>query len=417
MAKDQGITTDEFIERYGKTPPPTTEEIKNYKKMANLYDNFSNSAKVLYNYTLGWFTEPYEYTKTTVPTDIRRIVKYVYQAHGQQVFYGTCVNSDPHPGNITFCESDNDLGGNIGLLDFGQVKTVSLWYRAILAHLMIALQEEDWDKVAHLGFFSGFRSEHNYRGPCVEQIVLGFDYDNDESRRGMNVEAYFKYISALDKPLQIQEKLALVGQVTFFLRALPQYLNFQARASDYWAPMGKEFLQQHPVLDEIIRTGLDEFTQLYNTQLHLAQRRAREDLGSDDEYFVDLSEGFVIQDWCEAMGRKYNDEYYKKMFVDPFPVSLLDYQEFDEGEKQSAKLRGEKLLQFTHRSNLGDFLPVKGEDDVEINYGAKKYDFWEKKPNFVDSMVRNYISPHEKVRMGSQIGLGMTKSGHIDRGV
>lgn len=44
----------------------------------------------------------------------------LFDVHAHQILVDGMFNGDPHPGNLLLCED-----GRLGLIDFGQVKTIS----------------------------------------------------------------------------------------------------------------------------------------------------------------------------------------------------------------------------------------------------------------------------------------------------
>jgi len=354
------------------------------------------------------------------------IIERLYKLHGEQLFNGHFVNSDCHPGNILWLAdkkdkdgghfghtnnnstdnnyyspkytpstlpkapsppkySQNELNGTIGLIDYGQVKSVHMFYRAILAHLLIACAENDYNRISMLYYFGGARTVHNYKRSGYELAVLGFDRDNYRTRHGLNVERYFQFLNDLDMLLVGQDNLLLAGRTTILLRALPQALQMDGggknnnntqnndsidntyqdehSTSKYWVSIAKDFLKTHPILDYTIQYALDEFTEVYNDQLSKAkddalryggvqyhytddialnntphadnnrQKSTKTPLpdkriyrdGLDVEYFVDLGEkAWAITDHAEAICNMYHNYVFPKAFLSKIPLGFDD---------------------------------------------------------------------------------------------
>ena len=65
------------------------------------------------------------------------------------IFVGGLMHADPHPGNLlVLTDADGLPTGDLGLLDFGQVKALSADRRRLLASLIIAIDDGDPDGVA-----------------------------------------------------------------------------------------------------------------------------------------------------------------------------------------------------------------------------------------------------------------------------
>jgi len=76
-------------------------------------------------------------------------VEALLAAYGHMIFVGGLMHADPHPGNLLVLTDAVGLPtGDLGLLDFGQVKALSADRRRLLASLIIAIDDGDPDGVA-----------------------------------------------------------------------------------------------------------------------------------------------------------------------------------------------------------------------------------------------------------------------------
>lgn len=99
-----------------------------------------------------------------------------------QLFVDGCFNGDPHPGNLLLFDD-----GRVGLIDFGQVKRLNKLRRRCLARLYKALNEQDYDGITRVYFDMGNVVKYGKRDIIFKLVALGFDYDSEASREGMNV--------------------------------------------------------------------------------------------------------------------------------------------------------------------------------------------------------------------------------------
>jgi aarF domain-containing kinase len=67
-------------------------------------------------------------------------------------------NADPHPGNLLLIRH-SDGSPQLGLIDYGQVKTLTKEQRHLFARLVLALNDNDKDKIVELMKEAGYRSE------------------------------------------------------------------------------------------------------------------------------------------------------------------------------------------------------------------------------------------------------------------
>lgn len=164
MAEAQGMTTDDLLSDMKKQfedpvrlremlsqPPPSELGIKVGLFAMRLQEYAWNSAAFCYNYTAGLFAPKLPYEHKTIPPNGVALTRLLYDIHGHQVFRDGRFNADPHPGNVLIC---ND--GRIGLVDYGNMPTLSEQERIDLARLIVALDNEDdpaiVDAFSKLGF-------------------------------------------------------------------------------------------------------------------------------------------------------------------------------------------------------------------------------------------------------------------------
>jgi aarF domain-containing kinase len=89
-------------------------------------------------------------------------------------------NGDPHPGNILLCDN-----GKIGLIDYGQVKRISVDTRVNYAELILALADDDREEVLNVYKRIGIRTK--YMNPDILWSLAAFwnDRDTEDVTRGM----------------------------------------------------------------------------------------------------------------------------------------------------------------------------------------------------------------------------------------
>lgn len=398
LAAAEGKTLDEFIQAHKNDKPPTTEELTAWRKQAKIYDMSMNTWNFLYNWTAGWFypNKPYQHTK--LPLDIRRVMHNLFGVHGYQLFSGFCLNSDPHIGNLLYLEdghySQNIQGGTIGLIDYGQAKATPLYFRALLAKSMIAFAEGDDLTSQMLYFFSNQRTEHNYRDYAHIYSVLGIDYDDEEFRMGMNVQAFFEYLSKQDNILKQQPQYEMPGRTSFLLRGMAHALNYPFKTHESWEPHAREFLKNHPVLDQIITAGIQEFTEAYNKREAEAKATALRQTGSCEEYFVDLTGLEVIHDWAEALGAEYEKIVGPQIFP-PLPEVIGDEKKLRD---KLDRLRDNRPNVYQTLRTLSPAVFLNMENPV-----IKKYQQVALVPEFIKN-IQQEQQPHQQQHASPSVG-------------
>lgn len=99
---------------------------------------------------------PPQWTKARVhaPLNGFRLARLLYEVHGHQIFQNGLFNSDPHAGNVLMMPD-----GKLGLLDYGAVMRLTERQRTNLAHLLVAIADEDDDGVPAAFWACGFQSK------------------------------------------------------------------------------------------------------------------------------------------------------------------------------------------------------------------------------------------------------------------
>ena len=142
---------------------PTALSEKEYEAIATSLawmDTFANTKTFLKKWTVGWFNTSgteYVYQTTLPPLNLPRILKQIWEVHGHELLLCGCFNGDPHPGNILILDN-----GKLGLIDYGQVKTIAKDVRLNIAKMCVALCAEDEEEIVNIqlhGF--GLRTKKN----------------------------------------------------------------------------------------------------------------------------------------------------------------------------------------------------------------------------------------------------------------
>lgn len=94
---------------------------------------------------------PSEVQELLAQADVKAVMNVILDLWGYSILEVGTFHGDPHPGNILV-----QLGNHIGLLDFGQVKTLPPHVQECFAELILAVADKDHDlivqKVRELGF-------------------------------------------------------------------------------------------------------------------------------------------------------------------------------------------------------------------------------------------------------------------------
>ena len=193
MAEAQSLTVDELLEDMKKQfedpeklramlsqPPPSEFSIKVGLFVMRLQEYTWNSAAFLYNCTAGMLAPKLQYQHKTIPPNGAKLTRILYDIHGHQVLRDGLFNADPHPGNVLIC-SDR----RIGLIDYGNMPSLSDQERIDFARLIVALDKQDdpaiLDAFSKLGYTVRGAKEND---ATAEKLLLMSAYGDFDQQYG-----------------------------------------------------------------------------------------------------------------------------------------------------------------------------------------------------------------------------------------
>lgn len=162
----------------------------------------------------------------------RRTLSLLLDATGHQIFHDGLYNGDPHPGNILILDC-----GRLGLIDYGQTRTLTKHDRLALAEIVAALgkQRTSASEVStamrKFGFLSRDANEEN----MAHFGALFFDSDLDGKAMGYATpRKYLMHLNAIDPMLVVPDPALFVARTSFLFRGLGALLQQQLRTSRHW---------------------------------------------------------------------------------------------------------------------------------------------------------------------------------------
>lgn len=125
--------------------------------------------------------------------------------------------------------------GRIGLIDFGQVKTLSHWHRIMLSRMFLALARNDKPAVVELAKAVGFRTRNMNDDVIYKIMGVVFDRDDRDVTGGLNIQEYVQNLMAEDPWDEVPDDFVLVrtysasceGRERFGLMVLSLWLRFK----------------------------------------------------------------------------------------------------------------------------------------------------------------------------------------------
>lgn len=256
LATLQGRTLEDLEEehkdaiRNGKFVFKTIEE--NKREQANLRWalywkdalNPRNVLRTVYNYSpLAFIYGPADYERTEPPVDLGQTIELLAQVHGYQIFAHGIFNGDPHPGNILLC---ND--GKLGLIDYGQVKTMTEEQRIKYAMMILAHSNNDKSEIIRL-HYDVLGTKTKYRKEDIGYLMSCFynDRDTDDVTNGLSIASFIDYLEAQDPMVQVPEDYIMACRVSIMLRGLGKAFGLRLRMAPLWAGEANAFLKDQKV--------------------------------------------------------------------------------------------------------------------------------------------------------------------------
>ena len=199
-------------------------------------DAVINAGKFCYNVSaLRLLFGPTEYVFTPPPLNLGSIIETLCKVHATQIFEDGVFNGDCHPGNFMLLKN-----GKLGLIDFGQVKSLTEEERQNFARLTLAHAAMDKNEVVRL-HFDVLKSDSKYRDPDVAYLLSAFynDRDTDDVLQGKNIAEFVDWLEAQDPIKSIPEQFVMACRVSLLLRGLGKAFGMQFRMSEMWQSQAK----------------------------------------------------------------------------------------------------------------------------------------------------------------------------------
>eukprot|EP00913_Durusdinium_trenchii_P024819 g23295.t1 len=158
-------------------------------------------------------------------------VKDVPKVKKEQVFVDGLFNADPHPGNVMLLHDAHD---SVGLIDFGQVKELSLDFRVQLAKLIIALSRRDEAEVVRLDKEMGSRTQLSKADVRYRVVTFWLDRDTDDVTGGQSFHNFLAWAEEEDPLLEMPRDLHLVMRCSCMIRNLALSFGIRLSTAEPW---------------------------------------------------------------------------------------------------------------------------------------------------------------------------------------
>ena len=234
-----------------KSIKEAVREEQSIKTQAWLYDTLfsANILRSIYNgcvlpvlSLVGLPVTQLPFYCTPVPIDLANILQMLCNVHAFEIFEGV-FNGDPHPGNILLLKD-----GKLGLIDYGQMKSMTTEQRIVFAKMIIAISRDDKPEIVRI-FFDEMRAVTKHRDADTAYKFCCFwnDRDTDDIMSGMNIANFLDHLEATDPMLQLPEDFLLASRVSILMRGMGNAFGIKLRMSQLWEEQARLFLKKQGV--------------------------------------------------------------------------------------------------------------------------------------------------------------------------
>ena len=186
-------------------------------------------------------------------------------------------STDPHIGNIFVLDN-----GDIGLIDFGQVKQISGRNRETLAKVMIALDErigddrpEDLERIGNLALQLGVELNEDAKQEAAAAVGMWlFDGSTEKLPGGYDL-GELSPNSPVKELKSFPQDLVLVGRASILIKGLSNRLGIPWSLSKEWAPIARQVLNRdNPIVTDSSDSQRIRFVVVLNALRNWAKGRA-----------------------------------------------------------------------------------------------------------------------------------------------
>jgi aarF domain-containing kinase len=132
----------------------------------------------------------------------KNYIDLLVDVQGHQMLVNGIFNGDPHPGNLLALTD-----GTLGLVDYGQTKTISKDERLGVARIVYALGSgSNNNQIAEAMRQLGFRTKFDQDDTLAKYAALFFDSDTEGKKIGCATpQMYFATLTKLDPLVNVPD--------------------------------------------------------------------------------------------------------------------------------------------------------------------------------------------------------------------
>jgi aarF domain-containing kinase len=206
----------------------------------------------------------------------RNLLRSLTTVFGRNILETGFFHADPHPGNIFVLDN-----GQIGLIDFGQVKQISGRVRETLAKVMIAIDEKDPESshpnlelVGKLALDLGVSLKPTAKPEAAAAVGIWlFDGSVTELPGGYDL-GELSPNSPVKELKAFGQDLVLVGRSSILIKGLSSRLGIPWSLAREWAPIARQVLNNSYARSTSSMSSRVRFREVYSTLKRWLKGRA-----------------------------------------------------------------------------------------------------------------------------------------------
>jgi aarF domain-containing kinase len=133
--------------------------------------------------------------------------------------------------------------GRLGLIDYGQVKRMTLQARITYAKLIIAHARGDTDEIVRIHFHEqGTKTKKFDKETAYLMSSFYNDRDTPDVCNGMSLPDFMDWLEAQDPMVQLPEEYLFASRVNLMLRGMGNAFGIKLHMSKLWENEARKFL-------------------------------------------------------------------------------------------------------------------------------------------------------------------------------
>jgi aarF domain-containing kinase len=140
---------------------------------------------------------------------------------------------------------EDDGSPALGLIDYGQVKRLTKEVRHLFAQLVIALDDDDKDRIVSLMKQAGMKTKYN--DPEVFYLYAKVSYAeiSEKILQGRHIQVFMEDLEKRDPIVQLPVELIMVSRCSILLRGLALALHQNRNVATAWRPIAERVLKEN----------------------------------------------------------------------------------------------------------------------------------------------------------------------------